>query len=78
MTEKHDEREQNFRIITLIHQSRRFKISKTKLIRKSKYFAVLLLFYYKQYGQSQHEINYEIPSKIFQINFILLIQKEIL
>ncbi|XP_072756610.1 uncharacterized protein [Anoplolepis gracilipes] len=59
-------------IVTLILNTKRFKISKKKLIKNSRYFSALFSTTFTDYRLSEHIINYEIPLTSFEdfINWI--------
>jgi len=57
-----EENEKPPETVTLILKKDRFEVEKQKLISNSQYFTVLLSENYADYRQTEHMINYDIPS----------------
>lgn len=63
-----DNNERENPLITLILKEQRFEVEKQKLIDKSQYFAALLSPKYREYGQTEHIINYDYSPILLQVN----------
>ncbi|XP_029160364.1 uncharacterized protein LOC114932366 isoform X2 [Nylanderia fulva] len=61
-----DQMSQTVETVTLLLETKRFKINKEQLINKSLYFATLFSTTYTDHRLSEHTINYEIPLTSFQ------------
>lgn len=70
-----DQISQTVETVTLLLETKRFKINKEQLVNKSLYFATLFSTSYTDHRLSEHIINYEIPLISFQ-DFIDWIQND--